>query len=384
MPPAPDPARSRPCSLPALQDLPPRDARLCLDVGRFCRRELGLASGAHLLLALSGGADSTALAVLLTLLAPRMDLRLSALSVDHGLRPESREETRQVCALCRDLGIACAVRRADAAVAAAAWGCGLEEAGRKVRYALLEEERAALNADWILLGHHAGDLSEDVLLRLTRGAGWPGLAGMAPRDDARRLLRPLLFTAPEALRALLLRLGIHWSEDASNASPDYRRNRLRHEVLPLLRRENPALDRGFATLHRLGSLDGDFWEETLDRALAAHPWQSGTENGAPAVTLPRGLLAALHPAARLRLYVRVCRALRANNSARGGGTGGQPRAATLLALDAALREGRGNTRFQLPGALEALVRGGCVRFTAVQPSRSKASAASVTPRTSRP
>lgn len=383
MPAAPDPAPLSPFRLPALQELSPQDARLCLGVERFCRRELGLASGAHLLLALSGGADSTALAVLLTLLAPRMDLRLSALSVDHGLRPESREETRQICALCRCLDIPCAVRRSNVAAAATAWNCGLEEAGRKVRYALLEEERAALNADWILLGHHAGDLSEDVLLRLTRGAGWPGLAGMAPRDAGRHLLRPLLFTAPATLRALLRHLGIPWSEDASNASLDYRRNRLRHEVLPLLRRENPALDRSLATLHRLGSLDGAFWEETLDRALAAHPWREEPENGAPAITLPRALLAALHPAARLRLYVRACRTLRKKREESGGNPTGQPRAATLLALDAALREGRGNTRFQLPGALEALVRDGCVRFTPVQPSRSKASAASVTPRASR-
>lgn len=379
---APTPPRHFPP--PTLQDLSPRDARLCLDMGRFCRRELGLAPGSRLLLALSGGADSTALALLLFLLAPRMNLRLSALSVDHGLRPESREEARRICALCGELGIPCAVRRRDVAAAAEAWGCGLEEAGRRVRYALLEEERAALNADWIILGHHAGDLSEDVLLRLTRGAGWPGLAGMAPRDDARRLLRPLLFTPPAALRALLLHLGIPWSEDASNASLDYRRNRLRHEVLPLLRRENPALDRNFATLHRLGSLDGAFWEETLDRALAAHPWRKGTENGVPAITLPRALLAALHPAARLRLYVRACRALREDGGESDGSGHGQPRAATLFALDAALREGRGNTRFQLPGALEALVRGGCVRFAGRQSSRIKASAASATPRASSP
>lgn len=382
MPAAPDPALSRHFPPPALQDLPPQDARLCLGVERFCRRELGLAPGSHLLLALSGGADSTALAVLLFLLAPRMDLRLSALNVDHGLRPESREETRRICALCRNLGIPCAARRRDVAAAATAWRCGLEEAGRRVRYALLEEERRGLNADWILLGHHAGDLSEDVLLRLTRGAGWPGLAGMAPRDDARRLLRPLLFTAPAALRALLLHLGIHWSEDASNASLDYRRNRLRHEVLPLLRRENPALDRSFATLHRLGSLDGAFWEETLDRALAAHPWRHGRENGAPAITLPRALLASLHPAARLRLYVRACRALRERGGENDGSSHGQPRAATLFALEAALREGRGNTRFQLPGNLHALVRGGCIRFEGNQAPRSKASAASATPRAS--
>lgn len=370
--------------LPTLQQLLPADAHLCLDIERFCRHELGLAPNAHLLLALSGGADSTALAVLFRLLVPRLNLRLSALSVDHSLRPESHEDARQTHMLCQWLGIPCRVRRHDVAAAARAWGYGLEDAGRRVRYALLEEERVTVNADWLLLGHHAGDLNEDILLRLTRGAGWPGLAGMAARDDARHLLRPLLFTAPEALRALLRHLGIPWREDTSNENLDFRRNRLRHKILPLLRQENPALNRSFSTLHRLGSLDDAYWKEILADALAAHPWQEVQEDDAPALILPRALLDALHPAARLRLYVRACRALGWKNGKNDGNGGGQPRATTLLALDAALRKGRGNTRFQLPGGLEASVRRGSVLFKIeVQSSRSKARPASVTPRTSR-
>lgn len=368
---------------PTLGQLPPRLARLCLGVERFCRHGLMLQPGARLLLALSGGADSTALAVLLYLLAPRAGLSLLALSVDHGLRPESGEDAEQVKALCRWLRIPCAVRRRDVAACAGEWGCGLEEAGRRVRYALLEEERAAVAAGWVVLGHHAADLSEDVLLRLTRGAGWPALAGMAARDENRRLLRPLLFTVPDELRALLRHLNIHWREDASNASLAFRRNRLRHEVLPLLRRENPALERTCATLHRLGELDGDFWEETLDAALAAHPWQEEEEDNTAAITLPRALLTGLHAAARLRLYVRACRELLRQEGGRPSPA--QPRGATLLALDEALREGRGNTRFQLPGNVEALVRGRSVRFKkAAQSSRSSSRAAAVTPSTSRP
>lgn len=372
-----------PTSLPKLQQLPPKQARLCLGLERFCRRVLGLAAGSRLLLALSGGADSTALAVLLRLLATRMGLSLSALCVDHGLRPESPEDARHVLAFCQWLGMPCTVRHRDVAACARAWGCGLEDAGRRVRYALLEEERAAAAADWIVLGHHAGDLSEDVLLRLTRGAGWPGLAGMAARDDGRRLLRPLLFTQTGELRGLLRHLHIPWREDASNDSPAFLRNRLRHEVMPLLRRENPALDRSFATLHRLGELDGDFWEGMLDAALAAHPWKKMREEDKAALLLPRALLAALHPAARLRLYVRACREL--GRLADGNRSRPQPRGATLLELDQALREGRGNTRFQLPGGIEATLRGGSIliKKTAQSP-RSSARPDSVTPSTSRP
>ena len=348
-----------PASPPTLQHLSPAYARLCLGIERFCRRELGLAPGSRLLLALSGGADSTALAALFHLLAPRLGLSLLALSVDHGLRPESAADARHAERLSRWLGIPCRVRRQDVAAAAREWGCGLEDAGRRVRYALLEEERKAAKADWIVLGHHAGDLGEDVLLRLTRGAGWPGLAGMAAVDARRSLLRPLLFTSPEPLRGLLHELGVGWREDASNQSPAFRRNRLRHEVLPLLRRENPALDRSFVTLHRLGQLDGDFWEKMLDAALAAHPWQEMEEDAGPGLLLPPALLADLHLAARLRLYVRALRAL---GQGAAPGNGAQPRGATLLALDEALREGRGNTRFQLPGGIEATLRRGGILF----------------------
>ncbi|WP_241159356.1 MULTISPECIES: tRNA lysidine(34) synthetase TilS [unclassified Desulfovibrio] len=379
----PDAGPPFPAAPPALGQLPPGLARLSLGVERFCRRKLGLQPGARLLLALSGGADSTALAVILHVVAPRLGLRLSALSVDHGLRPESGEDAGHVKALCHWLDIHCRVCRRDVAACAGKWGCGLEEAGRRVRYALLEEERAAAGADWIVLGHHAGDLAEDVLLRLTRGAGWPGLAGMAAKDEGRHLLRPLLFTPPDRLRALLRRLALPWREDASNASLAFRRNRLRHEVLPQLRRENPALDRTCATLHRLGELDADFWDATLDAALAAQPWEEIEEDGAPALILPRALLAGLHPAARLRLYVRALRAVRSQGG--DSGSPGQARGATLLALDEALRERRGNTRFQLPGSVEALVRGGSVRFTkAAQSARKSSSPADVTPSTSRP
>lgn len=369
-----------PPSLPTLQQLSPAHARLCLGVERFCRRKLALAPGSRLLLALSGGADSTALALLLRLLAPRLMLSLFALSVDHQLRPESAEDARHVEALCQWLGIPCTVRRMDVAACAKAWGCGLEDAGRKVRYALLEEERKALNADWIVPGHHAGDLAEDVLLRLTRGAGWPGLAGMAAKDEGRRVLRPLLFTDPEALRGLLRELGIGWREDASNQDRAFRRNRLRHEVLPQLRRENPALERSLVTLHQLGQLDGDFWEGLLDAALDEHPWQEVRGDTGPGLLLPRELLAAVHPAARLRLYVRALRALGERS-----GTHGHARGATLLALDEALRQRRGNTRFQLPGGMEATLRRGSIIFrNAPHSSRKSASPASVTPSTSRP
>ncbi len=358
-------------SPPTLQNLSPAAARLCLEVERFCLTRLGLARGSRLLLALSGGADSTALALVLHLLAPRMGLTLHALSVDHGLREESKQDADFVKQLCGNLNIPCTVRQADVRGLATSEKIGIEDAARKLRYALLEQERAAVGADFIALGHHAADVSEDVFLRLTRGTGWPALGGMAARDDQRRLLRPLLATDAQALRELLVECGIDWCEDASNQSRQYKRNRLRLDVLPLLRQENPSLDRTVHDLWHMARLDEDYWNATLDGALAVTPWvlqPEASENG-PRLTLPAKLLAGLHPAARLRLYVRavryLCRAAVGNageDSDSSGQLHGQARARTLLALDEALASGRGNTRFQLPGGLEAYLKCGSVVF----------------------
>lgn len=353
---------------PTLQDLSPAGARLCLEVERFCLHSLRLRHGARLLLAISGGADSTALALLMRVLAPRLDLDLQALTVNHGLRPEAEEDAVFALEVCRVLGIPCDVRRADVRALAAAEGFGLEDAGRRLRYALLEEERGAVGADFIALGHHAGDVSEDVLLRLTRGTGWPALAGMAARDDNRRLLRPLLGTAPQALRNLLRECGLDWREDASNQSRHFKRNRLRLDVLPLLREENPSLDRTLHDLWQLARLDEDYWNATLQTALRAHPWVE--DKAAQSLTLPQPLLTALPPAARLRLYLLAVRRLCGAGSGDAEDADGTPRAAvhgqararTLLALDEALSAGRGNTRFQMPGGLEAYLKGGSVVF----------------------
>lgn len=366
-------------SPPTLQNIPPAAARLCLEVERFCLTRLGLAKGSRLLLALSGGADSTALAFMLHLLAPRLGLNLHALSVDHGLREESSQDAVFTLQLCNILNIPCTVRQADVRKLAETSGIGIEDAARRLRYALLEQERVAVGADFIALGHHAGDVSEDVLLRLTRGTGWPALGGMAARDDERHLLRPLLATDAQALRTLLVECGIGWREDASNQSRHYKRNRLRLDVLPLLREENPSLDRTLHDLWQLARLDEDYWNTALDAALAAHPWIVGGSEAelsakkniaeGHSLTLPAKLLAGLHPAARLRLYVRAVRFLCRAGAGSGGedceSTGqlhGQARARTLLALEDALAKGRGNTRFQLPGGLEAYLKGGSVVF----------------------
>ncbi|MBO4368621.1 MAG: tRNA lysidine(34) synthetase TilS, partial [Desulfovibrio sp.] len=194
-------------SLPTL----PKDlARFCLDCERNLRA-LGL-SHTHLLLALSGGADSTALACLLHVLRQRLSLTLSALLCDHGLRKEVSEEIEGVRRLTRWLSIPLSVCTLDVTGRVQKTNEGFEEAGRKERYKALEKERKRLGASFIVTAHQADDLAEDILMRLCRGTGWPGLGGMPALDAKRHLVRPLLDIPAKRLRFFLKRLDIPWFE----------------------------------------------------------------------------------------------------------------------------------------------------------------------------
>jgi len=226
-----------------LQDLPRPLARRCLGIPRFCRDVLGVdLQGARLIVAYSAGQDSSALLHLLHLLRPSLELTLVAAHAHHGLRPESDQEQEHALAVCAGLHIPCRTRRLELTTQR-----NLEEEARIRRYAFLEDVRAVYEADWIVTAHHADDLAEDIVMRLMRGTGWPGLGGMPGRDDRRGVLRPVLDWEKGELAAVLNALGAGWCEDTSNRALDRARNRIRHEILPLLRRENPALTR--ATLN---------------------------------------------------------------------------------------------------------------------------------------
>jgi tRNA(Ile)-lysidine synthase len=313
-----------------LQDIPPRCARLCLRVERFLREELGLdLAGKSLLLGLSGGADSTALLHILRLLQPRLGFStLLAAHLDHGLRSESGQDATQVSELCASLRIPLLTERAAVRALATERRCGLEEAGRIARYGFFARVMSERGTDRLLLAHTLDDLAEDALMRLIRGAGWPALAGMEGVDAARRLARPLLLTPKAELLRFLHALGLTWCEDASNAELDCLRNRVRHEMLPLLLRENPAYLDAVAQRWRLGRIDADFWDERLARCAPEDP-----------SFLPNASISVTDQALRLRLY-------KAHLEALGPG---QALVESLLRLDRAWKRGEGGKTLQFPG-----------------------------------
>ncbi|MBI4628282.1 MAG: tRNA lysidine(34) synthetase TilS [Candidatus Rokubacteria bacterium] len=255
---------------------------LAAAVERTLRRHAMLAGGETVLVAVSGGADSVALLHCLRTLAPAWRLTLHVLHVDHRLRPDSRRDAELVLALAARLGVP-----AEAVEVTVRPGGSLEAAARAARYAALEACAERVGAHRIALGHTADDQAETVLMRLLEGAGVRGLAGI-PAVRA-PFIRPLIACRRAELVAELARAGLAWAEDPTNRDPRFLRNRIRHELLPLLEAAwDPAIR---ATLARVARHARDA-VTALDRMAAAELERHATF--APGtVTLPRAPLAGL-------------------------------------------------------------------------------------------
>ncbi len=199
--------------------------------------ESGVGSEEALLVGFSGGRDSVALVELLLAVGFRS---LTLCHVDHGLRKESVDDAAW-CKRWADLrGLAFRGCRVDVGREAEVRGCGLEEAGRAVRYGFFEEVAEGTGTGRLVLAHHADDQVETFLFRLLRGAGMEGLGGMGPlswRQGGRLgVLRPMLGIWRREIDGYLKWAGAEYREDASNADLRWTRNRIRHELLPEMER----------------------------------------------------------------------------------------------------------------------------------------------------
>jgi tRNA(Ile)-lysidine synthase len=230
----------------------------------------GPAPGEHLLLAVSGGPDSTALLAAMAELAPEHGLTLTAAHVDHGLRgPEGAADAAQVVALAARLGVPAVVR-----VVPVAPGPDLEARARRVRYRALRAVADQVGARRMITGHTQDDQVETVLLRLLRGAGRRGLGAMRPARG--RLLRPLLDVTRADVRRFLADRMLPCVVDRTNADLRHARNRLRRLVVPLLRAEfNPRLGPALAALAARLADEDDF----LDAAAAARGGELAAGDG---------------------------------------------------------------------------------------------------------
>lgn len=228
---------------------------------------LEIRDGATIVLAVSGGPDSTALLYGSAALAPDRRWRLTVAHLDHGLRETSAAEGAVVASTAARLGLPAEVRRVDVANLAASDHRSLEDAGRHARYRFLEDVAAALGPEALIAtAHTADDAAETVLLRLARGSGLRGLRGIPARRG--RIVRPLLQARRAVLRAALDSAGIAYLTDPSNTDLAHARNRVRADLLPALERLNPAAVEALTRFGRLAADDDDLLDALAAAELA--------------------------------------------------------------------------------------------------------------------
>ena len=223
-----------------------------------CRRRRLLGPADRVVVALSGGPDSTALLASLCELRALGEVgEVLAVHVDHQLRPESGADAEASAELCRRLGVPVAIARVRVAAG------NVQASARAARYRALREEAKRWGATRIATGHTQDDQAETVILRLIRGSGARGLAGIPPRRGP--LVRPLIDRSRPEVLAYLRARGLAFVEDPTNATPRYLRNRVRNEVFPALRALSPRAGRSIARAADLLRSD----ERALSKRAAA-------------------------------------------------------------------------------------------------------------------
>ncbi len=248
-------------------------------VAALAEREQLFRGVRKLIVAVSGGPDSLALLELSRRLAPRYGFEVIVAHFDHKLREDSHQHLQHVRQVAQQLGLRCATGEADVAARARELRRGIEETARELRYQFLGFLAERERAEAVATGHTADDLAETVLFRVLRGTGVRGLRAMTPVGPlpgapAIRLVRPLLELRREETESVCRAAGLEPVADRSNLDLRFARNRLRREVMPLLRELNPALEGALTSLAHAA------WEayRLLEReALSVRPEHRGAE-----------------------------------------------------------------------------------------------------------
>lgn len=227
-----------------------------------------LKSGSRVLVAVSGGPDSVALLHVLQALRRSWRLEVRAAHLDHALRAESADDAAFVRGLGQRWGVPMTIIRHDVAARCARQGWSLEDGARRVRYQVLLELARDQRADRVCLAHTADDQAETVLMRLIRGTGLLGL-GAIPIErsgDGVSYVRPLLEVWRADILDYLRRHRLSFREDPSNTDRRFFRNRIRHELLPLLARDyNPNIRQALVQLAQQSRSDYDYLQEAAAR-----------------------------------------------------------------------------------------------------------------------
>jgi tRNA(Ile)-lysidine synthase len=256
---------------------------------RFVVEHQLLAPGQCLVVAVSGGADSVCLLHVLLSLRERLGIKLHLAHLNHQLRgAESAADADYVAGLAHRLGVPATIERRDVKAYQGRRRLSLEEAAREVRYDYLAEVARSLGADCVATGHTRDDHVETILMHLIRGTGPRGLRGLRPKSEWRSgalsvaVVRPLLGMGREETAEYCARHRLSPRLDTSNLSLSPLRNRIRQQLLPLLRSYNPAVDEALQRTARLAADDSAFMDEE-----AARRWDEVVQKQGDVVVLNR-------------------------------------------------------------------------------------------------
>ena len=218
-------------------------------------------AGDLIIIAVSGGADSLALAYSLSLEAPKFAIQLQAVTIDHQLQSESGVQARKVVEQMKALGIETTIEKVSVEVTD-----GLEASARKARYAALDSIGTKLNAAAIFLGHTRDDQAESVLLGLARGSGTRSLSGMAVRNG--KYIRPLLSITREQTVKMCHEVGLSAWADPHNVDLKFARVRVRMQAIPILEKTiGPGISDALARTAELLRQDADALDAWAEREI---------------------------------------------------------------------------------------------------------------------
>ncbi len=278
-------------------------------------RKYGLfEAGETAVVGVSGGPDSLTLLHVLLRLRDELGITLHVGHLDHAMRPESADDARFVAELAERWGVPVTVERREVPRLAREWRLALEEAARRTRYEFLAQVAHRIGARTVAVAHNADDQVETVLMHLIRGSGLAGLRGMLPSSpypypvpdrERLRLVRPLLEVPRSAIEAYCREHGLQPRFDRSNLDTTFFRNRLRHELIPLLETYNPRIREVLRRTARVVADDYDFLRRERDRAWAQVVRE---EDGAFVFDLARWR--ELHPSLKRGLLRKAVRRLR--------------------------------------------------------------------------
>ena len=301
-------------------------------------------TGGTVLCAVSGGRDSVCLLHYLCSVSDACGFSVAAAHYNHHMRPTAQRDEDFVRELCRQLRVPFYTDGADVVAVAAEMGRGVEETGRLLRYAYLEEVADQIGAERIATAHHMGDQAETVLLNLLRGTGPEGLAGIPPKRG--RLIRPLLNTPRQEIELYLQRNALGHVEDETNDSMAFSRNRLRQKVLPELEKINPALRQNIARTAAIVRGEDDY----LNALAGEYLPREGTE-------IPCDSIRSAPPVLRSRIVRLLIARLEAGKK--------DVSAVHIEAVVQLALEGRGGM-VSLPAGMVALCRSGRLKLTVTQ------------------